>query len=325
MKKIILLLSVIVSFSCGDKEKKQTPQNAPDSNIAAKQLTTVKLSSGTLERVENFPSQFVKPRHVDIWLPEGYSKDKTYAVLYMHDGQMLFDATNTWNKQEWQVDEVATQLIKTAKVNDFIVVAMWNIPEIRWQDYYPEKSWDFIPKETQKALGEKAKSTRYHAEFHADNYLKFITEEVKPFIDRNYSVYKDQTHTFIAGSSMGGLISMYAIFEYPEVFGGAACLSTHWTGTVPSESEEENPVAQGFFDYMKSKTLNPQTHSMYFDYGTQTLDADYIQYASTVDQIFKDKGFDNSNFRNLKFEGAAHDEVSWAKRLDVPLTFLLKK
>ena len=77
----------------------------------------------------------------------------------------------------------------------------------------------------------------------SDNYLKFLVTELKPFIDKKYSVYKDMNHTFIAGSSMGGLISMYAICEYPRVFGGAACMSTHWPGIF---SAEGNPVPDAF-------------------------------------------------------------------------------
>ena len=64
-----------------------------------------KLSSGKIERMEKFPSDYVDPRNVDVWLPDNYDISKKYAVLYMHDGQMLFDSTITWNKQEWQVDE----------------------------------------------------------------------------------------------------------------------------------------------------------------------------------------------------------------------------
>lgn len=322
MKKLLTFAILVLLVSCKTETNKANNRtNSEESpKIEVNKTPPVKLSSGQMDRYENFQSQFVQPRNVDVWLPDDYSKDKKYAVLYMHDGQMLFDSTTTWNKQEWQVDEVASRLMKENKTRDFIVVAMWNISEIRWQDYYPQKTWDFIPKETQDQLIEEGKANKYKIEFHADNYLKFITQEVKPFIDENYSVLTDPPNTFISGSSMGGLISMYAIFEYPQVFSGAACLSTHWTGSRPREN---NPLAKGFFDYMKSKDLDPKTHKIYFDYGTETLDADYVQYAPLLDQIFEEKGFDASNFKNLKFEGAAHDEISWAKRLDIPFTFLL--
>ncbi len=88
---------------------------------------------------------------------------------------------------------------------------------------------------------------------------------------------------------------------------------------------ENNPIPPAFFEYMKFKDVKPENQKFYFDYGTETLDAYYPQYADEVNKVFKEKGFDDSNFQNLKFDGAAHDEISWAKRLDIPLTFLLKK
>lgn len=320
MKKPIILITLIICVSCKTEQKEIKKEVEQAKEITAKVVAEVNLSSGTLERVENFPSEYIKTRNVDVWLPENYSKDKKYAVVYMHDGQMLFDASTTWNKQEWKVDEVASQLMKEGNTRDFIVVAMWNISEIRWQDYYPQKTWDFIPKETQDELIAESKKKNHEIKFNADNYLKFITQNLKPFIDSNYSVFTNKENTFISGSSMGGLISMYAMFEYPEVFSGAACISTHWCGAAPREN---NPLAKAFFDYMKSKPATPENQKFYFDYGTETLDTHYLQYASNIDEIFTEKGFDESNFKNLKFEGAAHDEVSWANRLDIPLTFLL--
>ena len=101
---------------------------------------------GNIERVDSFPSKYIVPRTVDVWLPKEYSKSKKYNVLYMHDGQMLFDSTKTWNKQEWKVDEVASQLMKENKVTDFIVVAIWNIPNLRHMDLYPKKPTNHFQK-----------------------------------------------------------------------------------------------------------------------------------------------------------------------------------
>lgn len=322
MRLLQLLLVLTLCFSCKVEQKETKKEVKQIKEITTYIVKDVSLASGTLERIENFPTQFIEPRHVDVWLPQGYSKNKKYEVLYMHDGQMLFDETTTWNKQEWEVDEVASKLMKDQKTKDFIVVAIHNISEIRWQDYYPEKTWNFISKEDQDKLLIEGKKTREDVLFHSDNYLKFIVEELKPYIDENYSVYKNRENTFVAGSSMGGLISMYAMFEYPEVFGGAACISTHWPGASPREN---NPMTKAFFDYMRSKPPYSEDQKFYFDYGTETLDQYYPQYADEVDAIFAVKGFKDSHYKNLKFEGAAHDEISWAKRLDIPLIFLLGK
>ncbi|WP_082113295.1 alpha/beta hydrolase [Kordia jejudonensis] len=288
----------------------------------AKEVKTAKLASGKLMRVADFPSNYIRSRNVDVWLPENYSKDKKYSVLYMHDGQNLFDATTTWNSQEWQVDEVASQLMKEGKVQDFIVVAPYNIPEIRWQNYFPEKAFGYLNEETRNELITEAKKNNFDMIFSADNYLKFLTEELKPYIDNTYSVKTNREHTFVAGSSMGGLISMYAMCEYPEIFSAAACISTHWVGIMPMEN---NPIPDTFFAYMSDNLPSPKTHRFYFDYGNKTLDQYYPQYAKIVDTIFKKKGYTDENYQNLFFEGANHSENAWQKRLHIPFTFLLKK
>ena len=159
-------------------------------------------------------------------------------------------------------------------------------------------------------------------DLNADNYLKFIVEELKPFIDSEFSTLTGYQNTMIAGSSMGGLISMYAVCEYPEVFGGAACISTHWPGVMPSEN---NPVPAAFFKYMEKNVPSPESHKFYFDYGTQTLDKYYPQYLDDVDRIFNGKGYTIKNYMNLEFEGADHSEDSWNRRFDIPVAFLYKK
>ncbi|PTX60174.1 putative alpha/beta superfamily hydrolase [Kordia periserrulae] len=296
-------------------------QKQPSDKPIAKEVTTAKLSAGKLMRVVDFPSQYIVPRNVDVWLPNNYSSDKKYKVLYMHDGQMLFDASTTWNKQEWKVDEVATKLMNEATVYEFIVVAPHNISEIRWQDYFPQKAFDYLSADVQKKFREEAEKNNFSLQFNADNYLKFLTEELKPYIDTTYSVKTKREHTYVAGSSMGGLISMYAMCEYPEVFGAAACISTHWVGARPMEN---NPLPEAFFAYMDVHLPSPKTHRFYFDYGTETLDKHYPQYAPKVDAVFKKKGYTKANFVNRKFEGTNHSENSWQQRLHIPLTFLLK-
>lgn len=278
---------------------------------------------GKIQRVENFPSNYVKPRNVDVWLPENYSPEKKYSVLYMHDGQMLFDATTTWNKQEWQVDDVVTKLVAENKIEDVIVVGVWNIPTIRHLDLFPQKAFDLLPKQEKEKMIEQAKAINLDlTKINSDNYLKFIVEEVKPFVDKQFSTYSDAAHTAVMGSSMGGLISMYAICEYPEIFSKAACLSTHWIGL---KDVENNPMPNAFFTYMQKKLPNPDTHKIYFDFGTETLDAFYVKYEDNVNQILAEKGFTEKNAKNLKFEGTDHSENSWQKRIHIPLEFMFGK
>ncbi|MAB47475.1 MAG: esterase [Flavobacteriaceae bacterium] len=325
MKSLNLLFCLsLMIFSCKNENTKQETSESETiekSIIEFKTVEDAKLASGKLLRVEDFPSEYIMPRPVDIWLPEDYSEDKKYNVLYMHDGQMLFDSTTTWNKQEWKVDEWASKLMSEGKTKDFIVVGVYNIADIRWQDLFPQKAFDsYLDKETRKRLLEEAINADKDTELYGDSYLKFLVEELKPVIDSSYSVYKDKEHTFVMGSSMGGLMSMYAISEYPEVFGGAACISTHWVGAAP---KEDNPLPDAIFKYMEANLPQAGQHKLYFDYGNKTLDEHYPQYAPRVDAILKQKGYTEGNAKNLFFEGTDHSENSWNTRLDQPLLFLL--
>lgn len=323
MKNLAIILILLMSISC--KDDKQTndadfESNIPSTKYVFERLDEAKLFAGSLIRVDSFPSKHITPRPVDIWLPKDYTRDKKYSVLYMHDGQMLFDSTTTWNKQEWKVDEWTTQLMDEGKVEDFIVVAIHNIPEIRWQDLFPQKAFNFIDESVKDSLVDIA--GKKNIKLNGDNYLRFIVEELKPEIDFAYPVYNDREHTFVMGSSMGGLMSMYAISEYPTVFGGAACISTHWVGAMPMEN---NPYPEAIFSYMEANLPKAGNHKLYFDYGNKTLDQFYPQYAPRVDNILKIKGYTEENSKNLFFEGTDHSENSWNARLNQPLIFLLGK
>lgn len=281
------------------------------------------VNAGSIERLSRFPSAFVPTRNIDIWLPAGYDKQQRYAVLYMHDGQMLFDATTSWNKQEWQIDEVAARLIKAGKTQPFIVVGIDNAGVNRHSEYFPQQPFENLSQAQQTALYQLQRTKNqalFSQQVYSDRYLKFLVTELKPYIDSHYSVYTDAAHTFVMGSSMGGLISLYAISEYPHIFGGAACLSTHWPGTF---EQQNNPIPPAFFNYMQQKLPDPSTHKLYFDHGTATLDAWYPPLQAQADKIIKAKGYTSQNWQSLTFEGAEHSEHAWAARLDIPLIFLL--
>ncbi len=280
-------------------------------------------SVGQLQRLENFPSQFVPARHIDIWLPKGYDSSKKYAVLYMHDGQMLFDATTTWNKQEWRVDEVSQQLIDAGQVKPFIVVGIHNGDSNRHAEYFPQKPFmQLSPSQQQQQYQQMRSETvkLFSKAVYSDAYLKFIVSELKPYIDQHFPVDAKRESTFIMGSSMGGLISMYALNEYPEVFGGAACLSTHWPGSFQTK---DNPIPAQFFSYLQAKLPAAGLHKIYFDYGDQTLDAWYPPLQQQVDAIMRQKNYPASLWQTRFFKGEDHSEQAWAKRLDIPLTFLM--
>lgn len=283
-----------------------------------------KVVSGKIERIENFQSKYISERNVDIFLPERYSVKKKYAVLYMHDGQMLFDPDQTWNKQAWNVDDIARELIQENKVKDFIVVGIWNGGKTRHSDYFPQKPFEQLSTEEKDTIGAQLqKFGRTNDDFQpgSENYLNFIIKELKPYIDRNYAVKTGKRNTLIAGSSMGGLISLYAICEYPKIFGGAACLSTHWVGTFTLKN---NPLPHSFLLYLEKNLPNPKNHKIYFDCGDQTLDAMYPEIQHKVDDLMLRKGFTKKNWITEYFPGEDHSEKAWSKRFRISLEFLLK-
>jgi predicted alpha/beta superfamily hydrolase len=152
-----------------------------------------------------FIPQLKRTRRVWIYLPESYnaSRLKKYPVLYMHDGQNVFDEATSF-AGEWGVDEALDSL--TEKTKECIVVAVDNGGDKRMNEYNP-----YDHKKFGKGEGDK--------------YVDFLVKTLKPFIDKKYRTLKDRPNTFIAGSSMGGLISLYAVLKYPKIFGGAGVFS----------------------------------------------------------------------------------------------------
>lgn len=294
-------------------------------NTPTPTTSSIPVTHGRTESISNFNSAYVAARNVDIWLPPGYDDKQKYPVIYMHDGQMLFDANSTWNKQEWGVDDVVGVLIEEKSIPPCIVVGIWNGGKDRHIDYFPQKPFESLPQAFQDSLINEAKRNEETALFagqvQSDAYLKFIVEELKPYIDQHYPTFTDAENTFIAGSSMGGLISMYALCEYPEVFSRAACLSTHWVGIFTTEN---NPIPAAFMNYLSKNLPSPENHKIYFDYGTATLDSLYEPFQLEADTILMAKGFTSENWVTKKYEGADHSEKAWNARLEVPIRFLLK-
>lgn len=283
-----------------------------------------RVSGGRIERLEQFQSGFVIPRTIDIWLPDHYSDTVKHAVLYMHDGQMLFDAGQSWNKQSWDLDETATRLLQEKTTRPFIVVGIWNSGAGRHPDYFPQKPYEKMSrteKDSITAQLQRAGRTTDRFVPRSDNYLRFIVQELKPYIDKKYAVYTGREHTFIAGSSMGGLISLYALCEYPGIFGAAACLSTHWPGSF---TPEYSPAPKAFLRYLRKKLPDPGTHRIYFDCGDQTLDQYYPAIQKQADSLLRRRGYTEKNWMTRYFPGEDHSEDAWKRRLHIPLVFLLQ-
>jgi len=165
-----------------------------------------------------FIPQLNRKRRVWIYLPPTYnSSSKKYPVLYMHDGQNVFDDATSFSG-EWGVDEAIDTL--GLRYKECIVVGIDNGGDKRLNEYCPyDFSLNGIAANSKTNVGEGRK------------YVEFLVKTLKPFIDKKYRTLKDSKNTFTAGSSMGGLISMYAVLQYPKIFGGAGVFSpAFWVG-----------------------------------------------------------------------------------------------
>ncbi len=280
------------------------------------------VAGGTLVELPQTTSAHVAPRDVTVWLPPGYETgSERHAVLYMHDGQNLFDPARA-PFGEWGLDEHLVRLIETEQVRAPIVVGVHNTP-LRLREYVPATMIAALPGEVRADL-----IGLYGGEPLSDAYLAFLTEELKPLVDRTWRTLPGRDDTAIMGSSMGGLISLYAMMRKPDVVGAAGCVSTHWPLRIERLDESRleawrEVVVQTWSRVVREGLPDPATHRLYMDRGDETLDQFYPFFQSRIDQVIREAGWGPDRFRSMVFPGAAHNEASWNQRLDVPLTFLL--
>jgi predicted alpha/beta superfamily hydrolase len=284
-------------------------------SFARAQGTANSISHGRIVSIKDYQSKFVLPRNVDIWLPEDYDQSSTerYAVLYMQDGQNLFSSGSSYGGVEWQVDETLSRLRMHDSVRKVIVVGIWNSAK-RFLEYNPAKAYKLLRPAIQKEL-----ETEYGGKPLSDEYLKFMVKELKPYIDAHFRTKKDRANTYVAGSSMGGLISLYALFEYPTIFGGAACISTHWPVSIKRNGPE---APKALLNYIRTH-LPQQECRLYFDHGTATLDSWYTPYQGMVDVLLKQRAPKTLHWISKVYNGAEHNEASWQKRFDTVAYFLM--
>lgn len=265
---------------------------------------------GTLERYEAFPSEQVTPRPVDVWLPPGYGADpeRRHPVLYMHDGQNLFLPELSFSGIDWGVDEALHRLIERGDVPAPVVVGIWNTPH-RLAEYMPQQPLETIadPKWRARFIATYGEAPC------SDRYLAFLVHELKPFIDAAYRTCPHPRHTWVMGSSMGGLISLYALCQYPDVFSAAGCLSPSWT-----------VAGRVLVPYLRQAIPAPGAHRVYFDFGVEAHIGKYEAYQRKVHVLFQEAGYrPGLDLMTRRFPGATHSEQAWRERLEVPLRFLM--
>lgn len=278
---------------------------------------------GRIERLADFGSRHVAPRHVDVWLPPGYDGRTPHAVLYLHDGQMLYDASTTWNRQAWHADRAVAAGIAAGRLPPTVVVGVWNVPAQRYAEYFPEKALARAPEASRREYVERASNGRSQA----DAYLRFLVDELKPAIDRRFATRPGREATTIAGSSMGGLISLYALCEHPQVFGAAAALSAHWVGKPTAwglEAARDTALPLALLDQFGATLPAAGAHRVHIDRGSDALDSLYAPWLERAGALLRQRGYGPGEARVQVFEGTGHSERDWAARLGDVLAFVMR-
>jgi enterochelin esterase-like enzyme len=276
--------------------------------------------SGRFVVIERFRSRHADPRKVVIWLPPSYdAAPDPHAVLYMHDGQNLFDPKlSIHSGWAWGVDRTLARLQAEGRTRPTIVVGVWNT-EKRTNEYFPDVI-DALPAELRGAV--------LDGEPLSDGYVRFLTEELKPYVDRTFRTRPDRADTFVAGSSMGALISVYALAKRPDVFGGMAAVSMHSPLTTKGELLRSDPkvdaVNQAWADWLRANLPAAGAHRLWFDHGTINLDSIYAPYQARVDAAVRARGYTaGKDWITRVYEGGDHNEKSWNEHLADWALFLL--
>jgi predicted alpha/beta superfamily hydrolase len=275
---------------------------------------------GRFVEIAAVPSANIAAPHVVVWLPPGYDASKRrYPVAYMHDGQNLFfPARSNFNKV-WAADKSALRLTAGKRVPPFIIVGIDQPGGARFRQYFPQALAERASPALRAILARDAKGP-----FTGDAYLRFLTAELKPMIDRQYRTLPNPRHTAIIGSSMGGLISCYAFVRAPQVFGRAGCVSTHWPLADPDATAPYKAEIVRLWSDAFARGLGPRgTRRLWMDHGDQTLDAYYPAYQAEITKAVAAAGWrEGRDFVARAYPGAPHEENAWAARMDDIFAFL---
>ena len=257
--------------------------------------------TGNIQRHPGFESRTLRnQRDVLVFLPRGYRRQTRlhYPVLYLHDGQNVFDVATSFGGVEWGVDETAQRLIRRKLIEPLIIVAVYNTGDTRIHEYAPTRGVisSSLPKKKQRSRGLGKK------------YGKFLAEELKPFIDRTYRTRPDAESTGLAGSSLGGLITLALGLWFPHVFTRLGVMS-------PAVWWDNEAIVR-----MVEELDGKPPLKIWLDTGTHEHG---WERARTLREVLLEKGwkvYDDLQYGEV--EGAGHTESAWAERVDPMLRFL---
>lgn len=259
--------------------------------------------TGDIRLHEKFHSKGLgNDRTVIVYVPPGYEKaaGARYPVLYMHDGQNLFDKGTSFMGLEWGADEAAERLIRAGRMEPIIIVGMYNTPD-RMSEYTP---W----KDDVRGGGK------------GEQYEQFVIEEVKPFVDGTYRTQPDRKHTAVAGSSLGGLISLDMCLRHPEVFsmGGVMSPALSWGEKRAIKEAKANCKALKECRIWLDMGSREGASLEYFSAG--------ISWTRELVTVFDGCGLaPGRDYYYFEDVGAVHNEGAWAQRIDKLLLYFFAK
>lgn len=261
-----------------------------------------KLHDERLLRIPAFASEALgNERGIHIYLPPGYNMepDRCYPVLYMHDGQGIFEP-NPFSNSSWQVHQTADRLISEGLMEPILIVGIENNGEDRMNEYaFGVGEGTSIPNDP-KIVACKGEA-----------YEKFLIEELKPFIDRSFRTLPDREHTALMGSSMGGLVTYHLGFRNPHVFSKLGILSPYFIRLDPNTLEENRLYNR----------YNRTDLKLWVDIGE--IEANIlVRHVRGVVQELVDQGYmPGEDLMFYEVPGAAHTEEDWAERVHMPLLY----
>ena len=253
------------------------------------------LRQGKLESIPAFESKILgNTRDVTVYLPPGYDDrdDRRYPVLYMHDGQNLFEPHRAFIPgQHWRLREAADEAIGARTMSPVIIVGVDNAGPSRIDEYTPRH-------DPAKSGGGRA-----------DDYARMLLEELKPLIDSRYRTLGDGANTAVGGSSLGGLLSMYLVAKYPQAFSRAAVMS-------PSVWWHDRAILRQIDEF-----TGPQRPRIWLDIGGKE-GADAVAGVQALRDGLRAKGWNDASLAFLEDRRADHSERAWAARVRKVLEFL---
>jgi hypothetical protein len=278
---------------------------------------------GRLVEVERMAAQGLPDQRLTIWLPPGYdASTRRYPVLYMHDGHNLFDPAKSNFNKIWAADKAMLAVIASGKVEPHIIVGIWAPGTDRYRQYLPKTAYDRASPVLRARMDALAGGPVI-----SGAYLDWLAGPLKRWIDKTYRTRRGPRDTAIMGSSMGGLMSCWAFVERPDIYGRAACVSTHWPLVMPLEGEGADPERIVLHKvWFVDKLGRPGGRRLWLDIGTGTLDAFYPAYQQSLSDAITAKGWKpGRNWQGTVYPGAEHEENAWALRLPEIFTWVLHK